>query len=84
MKHASGEALNKISALLVIVRTQVDLKERKPGIFYKKAQAFLHFHEDPSGIFADLKIGVKFIRFPINNCKEWDKFISAFHRTLKS
>ena len=29
--------------------------EKKRGVFYFKSRAFLHFHEDPKGMFADIR-----------------------------
>lgn len=29
--------------------------EKTRGVFYLKSRAFLHFHEDPAGLFADLR-----------------------------
>lgn len=74
MKHASGHSLKKLAPLLAFIRKQDLLQEKKPGIFYRKSQAFLHFHEDPAGLFVDIKIGQKFERFPVNNGKEWKQF----------
>jgi len=34
-----------------------DLRERSRGVFYLRSRAFLHFHEDPKGLFADLRTG---------------------------
>ena len=31
------------------------LTERTPGTFYRRSRAFLHFHADPAGIFADVR-----------------------------
>jgi hypothetical protein len=36
------------------VRTLPSLVEKKRGVFYRKSKPFLHFHEDPKGMFADL------------------------------
>jgi hypothetical protein len=36
-----------------------ELTEKKPGIFYFRASAFLHFHEDPTGLYADVKLDFK-------------------------
>jgi hypothetical protein len=38
------------------VRAHGSLVERTPGSFYRKSKAYLHFHEDPSGIYADVKL----------------------------
>ena len=43
--------------MLVQLRALPDLKEKSRGTFYRKSQAFLHFHEDPAGLFADVRLG---------------------------
>jgi hypothetical protein len=53
MKHAGAEVLESLEALLVHLRAIGDLRERLCGTFCRKS--FLHFHEDPAGIFADLR-----------------------------
>ena len=55
MKHAGPGALDHLEPLLVQLRALPDLKERTRGVFYRKSRAFLHFHEDPSGLFADIR-----------------------------
>jgi hypothetical protein len=66
MKHAGAGALNALAELLDEIRTYEGLREPKRGTFYRRSSAFLHFHEDPAGLFADLKIGDLFQRFPVN------------------
>jgi hypothetical protein len=39
----------------------------RPGVFYLKSRAFLHFHDDPSGIFADVRLADDFVRFPVTS-----------------
>jgi hypothetical protein len=55
MKHAGPAALDQIEPLLERLRAMGGLKERARGVFYWKSRAFLHFHEDPAGLFADLR-----------------------------
>jgi hypothetical protein len=43
-----------VEGLLVELRTLPGLTEKKRGVFYRKSRAFLHFHEDPKGMFADI------------------------------
>ena len=43
--------------LLEEIRRFEDLKETKRGVFYRKGTAFLHFHEDLAGLFADVRVG---------------------------
>ena len=66
MKHAGVDALNALAELLDEIRTYEGLREPKRGTFYRRSSAFLHFHEDPAGFFADLKVGDLFQRFPVN------------------
>ncbi len=55
MKHAGPAALDRLAPLLAALRTIDGLVERSRGVFYWRARAFLHFHEDPSGLFADIR-----------------------------
>jgi hypothetical protein len=70
MKHAGLEALTKLERLLAEIRKYPALREKKPGTFYRGAVAFLHFHEDPAGLFADLKVDRAFERSPVNTPAE--------------
>ena len=81
MKHASTEALRKLEPLLAQVRRIVSLSERKPGIFYRRSSAFLHFHEDASGLFADVKLnGMHFERMPVSTERQRRDFIDAVRK----
>jgi hypothetical protein len=67
MKHAGGAALDQLEPLLSELRSLPGLKERSRGVFYRKGRAFLHFHEDPTGLFADIRAaaGDDFDRFDV-------------------
>jgi hypothetical protein len=54
MRHARPEDLDRLEDLLAELRALPALKEKKRGVFYLKGRAFLHFHEDPKGLFADI------------------------------
>jgi hypothetical protein len=54
MRHARDQDLDRIVGLLAQVRALPGLVEKKRGVFYRKSRGFLHFHEDPKGMFADL------------------------------
>ncbi|XGV95131.1 MAG: hypothetical protein ACAF41_20580 [Leptolyngbya sp. BL-A-14] len=75
MKHADDRALDQLTDLLTVLRTIDGLKEKKRGIFYRKGQAFLHFHEDPTGLFADLRSTSDWERFPVNTPEEQAQFL---------
>lgn len=67
MKHAGAEALRQLQPLIDALRELAPLRERRPGTFYRGGSAFLHFHEDPAGLFADAKIdGRAFTRFSVD------------------
>jgi hypothetical protein len=75
MKHAGPEALDGIEELLARVRRHSVLVEKKRGSFYHQRSAFLHFHEDPAGMFADLKIDGEFQRFQVSTRAEQAAFL---------
>ena len=84
MKHAGDKALDALEPILLRLRGVEGLRERKRGAFYRKSAAFLHFHEDPAGFFADLKCGKDFVRFPVNTRGEIEAFIREVKRALAS
>jgi len=55
MKHAGDPALDRLEPLLAELRALPGLTEKRRGTFYRKSRAFLHFHEDPKGLFADVR-----------------------------
>ena len=67
MRHATREGLQQVEALLKRIRLEPRLKERGYGTFYVGGKAFLHFHEDPQGLFADLRAGADWERLPVND-----------------
>ena len=71
MKHAGPDTLQLLASLLDKVRADASLVERTPGSFYRKSKAYLHFHEDPAGIFADVKLdGTSFTRVRVSTAAE--------------
>lgn len=85
MKHASDATLDQIELQLDTIHQRYlpPLKEKKRGTFYLKSSAFLHFHEDPAGIFADLKVTGDWQRYPVNQPNEWDKLMGAIAPLLQ-
>src|SRR5215467_4103522 len=81
MKHASREALDKLEHLLAVIREMSPLQERSRGAFYIRSSAFLHFHEDPAGLFADLKVGKEWRRFPVNTRSECKTLLQEVRST---
>ena len=81
MKHAGAAALEALSDLLDRLRSRTALVERRPGIFYVSGKAFLHFHEDPAGLFADLRLAGDWQRFPVNSPGERAELLAVIDRT---
>lgn len=78
MKHASAETLARLEDVLDALRRVPGLLERKPGVFYRQARAFLHFHEDPKGLYADVRLdGDAFQRFALASRDERLRLIEA-------
>lgn len=77
MKHAGPDALSTLKPLLRRLRKQSSLVERTPGSFYRKSKAYLHFHEDPSGMYADVKLnGSEFTRMRVTTPQEQARLMS--------
>ena len=75
MKHAGPDALDQLEPILEEIRRFDGLREKKRGAFYCRSSGFLHFHEDPAGFFADLKVGDDYQRFPINSKTQTQTFL---------
>jgi hypothetical protein len=83
MKHAGSDALARLQSVLVRLRAVPGLKETKPGTFYRRSSAFLHFHEDAAGLFADVKLdGKRFHRLPVNSAAEQQALLAQVHGAL--
>jgi hypothetical protein len=67
MRHAGPDTLARIPQLLAALRERTALRERRPGIFELKSRAFLHFHDDPTGIYADVRLADDFVRLCVTS-----------------
>jgi hypothetical protein len=83
MKHATPEALATIASLLEKLEA-LPLKRRGNGTFYLRSKPFLHFHEDPAGLFADITPGAGWERLPVNSRKERDELYRKASSHLRS
>jgi uncharacterized beta-barrel protein YwiB (DUF1934 family) len=84
MKHAGSDTLTAIEPLLRQLREYSSLAERTPGSFYRKSTAFLHFHEDASGTYADVKLdGAEFTRMRVSTSKEQAHLLALIVQSLK-
>ena len=82
MKHAGAEALDRLEPLLAQIRLLPRLKERKRGLFYLRGRSFLHFHEDPAGLFADLAQQGQDIRLRVSEPAEQQTLLEVIEAML--
>jgi len=82
MKHAGEAALGAIQPMLAEIRQLEGLREPRPGVFYRTSSAFIHFHEDPAGIFADVRREREWVRLPVNTASERRQFVRLVRKIL--
>jgi hypothetical protein len=83
MKHAGIDTLAALAPLLLRLRAMPGIVERTPGCFYRGTKAFLHFHEDPSGTHADVRLGAPdFTRLRVASQADQDALMVAVARVL--
>jgi hypothetical protein len=75
MKHATTSSLDQLEGLLGKLREIRALKEKSRGVFYLRSKAALHFHEDPAGLFADIRSGDEWERIAVNTGAERAKLL---------
>jgi len=83
MKHAGEAALDAIEPILKELRQLEGVQERKRGIFYRKFSAFIHFHEDPAGMFADVRGDEDWVRLPVNTASERRQLVRLARKILR-
>jgi hypothetical protein len=82
MKHAGSEALARLAPLLEELRARPALREKSPGVFYLRSRAFLHFDEDPAGLFADVRLAEDFSRHPATSAAQRARLLKRIGRCL--
>ncbi|MEX2247895.1 MAG: hypothetical protein WEC75_14565 [Dehalococcoidia bacterium] len=84
MKHATDDALDALTGLLERLRRLDGLTERKRGVFYRRSQAFVHFHEDPAGLFADVRLSGSWRRMLVSSNAGQRALLAAIGAELSS
>ena len=84
MRHAGPDTLARIAPLLAELRKRAALRERKPGLFELQSRAFLHFHDDPAGIFADVRLADDFVRLRVSTRSEQADLIDRIDDCLEA
>ena len=82
MKHAGAGALDQLEPLLVSLRELPGIKEKTRGTFYRGSRAFLHFHEHPAGLFADVRLDDEFERVRVTTAGEQRELLQSIMAAL--
>lgn len=84
MNHAGNAALDLLEPLLQALRDLPGPVEKSRGVFYLKSRAFLHFHEDPAGLFADLRApgASDFVRFALTDAAAREALLAEVRSAL--
>jgi hypothetical protein len=84
MRYARIDTLRQLSDLLGQIRLEPGIEEKRTGIFYRNSRSFLHFHEDPAAVFADIGRGTgsDFDRYPVNTIEQRKMLLAAIDRAL--
>jgi hypothetical protein len=85
MKHAGPDAFAMLEPLLRDLRALPGLSERSLGVFYRRSKAFLHFHEDDGGLFADFRFADRgdFERVRVSTAAERKRFLALVRNGLQ-
>lgn len=81
MRLARKDALDELEPFLERLRAVPGLVERKRGVFYVRSRAFLHFHEDPSGMHADVRLGPEWTRVRAETADEQGALLARIEET---
>jgi hypothetical protein len=85
VRHATPDDLLAIGDLLANLRALDGLLEKGPGTFYRRSRAFLHFHADPAGLYADVRFdGDEFERRPVHTRAQQNDLLRDVRAALGS
>jgi hypothetical protein len=82
MKRAGTATLERIAPLLKELREHPALREGRPGHFYLRSREVLHFHYDPAGVFADLRLADGFVRLCVTTSAEQAELLGRIEDCL--
>jgi hypothetical protein len=86
MRHATPAALETLAPLLVQLRLIDGIKETRHGAFSRRSRAFLHFHEDPTGMYADVRLdeAADFERLRVTTAAEQARLLRAVRKAVRA
>jgi hypothetical protein len=83
VRHPRDGELDALAPVLEQLRAVDGLVERKPGVFYRRSKAFLHFHIDGDDFYADTRLdGATFARMKVTTKTEQRALVAAVRRVV--
>ena len=82
MKRTGAATLERIAPLLQELRAHPALREGRPGHFFLNSGEVLHFHDDPAGVFADLRLAEGFVRLCVTTSAEQAELLGRIEDCL--
>jgi hypothetical protein len=76
--------LDDLEEVLSELRRVDGLTEKSRGVFHRGSRAFLHFHEDPSGTYADVRVDTEFERLRVTTKAERRRLLSVVRRAART
>lgn len=85
MKHADATTCARLDDVLIALRAMPALREARPGAFSRAGRAFVHFHDDPAGLFADVRLDADgpFLRLPVTTRAQRRDFLARVRSALE-
>jgi hypothetical protein len=81
MKDSTIETL---ATLLNVLRGYSVLQEVRPTAFHLGGRDFIHFHEEPDGLFADVRLSKGRLRMPVSTSSEQAQMLDRIDQILSS
>ena len=78
------EKIEALSILLNFLKSYEILNEVKPTNFHLNGKGFIHFHDEPDGLWADIFLSKGRLRMPANTASEQADVIGTIEPTLES
>jgi hypothetical protein len=82
VRHATPETIAALGDLIGALRGIEGITEKRPGAFSRGSRAFLHFHDDPTGYYADVRFGADFERVRVTTRREQRALVARVRREL--
>ncbi|HWM71626.1 MAG TPA: hypothetical protein VNO35_33995 [Steroidobacteraceae bacterium] len=78
------ETLDCIGPLLAVLRAYEALSEVRPTVFHLQGKDFIHFHEAPDGVFADVRLAKGQVRMPATTPQGQSELLERIEATLST